>query len=215
MKFISQIHEKQNELTGHIRFHSQSVKNYSRKRLSEIFSYTGSENRVNFPMTVEQYVSLGRLQNYDRAFYKKSLRDDKTIDFAIQECFLDSFKNRSVLNLSGGELQRVALARLIAQDAKIIILDESFSKVDLSFQEKIAQLLKKQSVFGKTVIWVSHDLNYLSTWVDELILINQGKCIASGVPDDVLTRENLKKLYPDVDIKIGLNPETQRKTIYY
>ncbi len=114
-----------------------------------------------------------------------------------------SLRLRKVGTLSGGERQRVALARALAQQARVLFLDETFSQMDPHFQILIARNLKQWALErGSALVLVSHDLNWLFHWSDSLLALHCGKAVAQGPLLETLNETLLKKLYPQLEMKI-------------
>ena len=102
--------------------------------------------------------------------------------------------NENINNLSGGQLQRVLIARALAQNADILLLDEAFSAVDVGAQEDIMQLINSINLDGKTVLIATHDINNLEEKFDEVLCLNR-HCCAFGDPSEVLTEEVIEEMY--------------------
>jgi manganese transport system ATP-binding protein len=105
---------------------------------------------------------------------------------------LVDFKERQIGSLSGGQLQRVFVARAIVQDATVIILDEPFVGIDMSSEQKIMGILKKWSDVGKTIIVVNHDLNKVTQYFDDLVIIQRG-IVAQGPVTETYQMANIQK----------------------
>lgn len=115
-------------------------------------------------------------------------------------------KDRTANSLSGGELQRVMVARALAQDTDILLMDEPISHLDIQHQIQILDLARKlQREKGLTIVIVLHDLNLAAQYCDELILLHNGTIYCSGPVDKVLNEENIREVY-GVDIHIMKNP---------
>lgn len=147
----------------------------------------------DFPITVRECASLGIYKQVG-LFKRLSKEDYKTVDKALEQVGLEAFKNRSIKALSGGQFQRLLLARCLVQDADLIFLDEPFVGIDAVSESLIIQLLKEMVAEGKTVIIVHHDLSKVKYYFDQIILLNK-KVIAYGDVDQVFTKANLKEAY--------------------
>ena len=153
-----------------------------------------------FPFSVREVVSLGRYAHQQGMFSKMSLEDHERIDNALELTGTSHLKDRSVLTLSGGELQRIFLAQVFAQDPKILILDEPTNHLDIQYQIGIFDTLKEWVKGpGRSVIAVVHDLNIVYTYGTKALLLNEGKVHAYGDVAEVLKRENLNEVY-QVDV---------------
>ena len=143
--------------------------------------------------TVEQVVSMGR--------YAFRLDQDTTVgqerrfvSGAIDSLDLGELRTRQIRFLSSGEQQRVAIARVLAQGAPIVLLDEPTTALDIAHRESVMALIEDLSPQGHTVFAVLHDLN-LATHFDQVVLLHEGGIVSSGTPDDVLTSDVLSTVY--------------------
>jgi ABC-type Mn2+/Zn2+ transport system ATPase subunit len=119
---------------------------------------------------------------------------NEKINKALKEVGLLEKINISIKNLSGGQLQRVLIARALAQDSEILLLDEAFSAVDIGAQEDIMQLIDNINLDGKTILIATHDVNNLEEKFDEVLCLNK-HCCAYGDPAEVLTPEVIEEMY--------------------
>jgi iron complex transport system ATP-binding protein len=184
------------EYRGSILLDGKEVSSYTRKSLAKKTALLGQISQVYFPYTVYDTVSLGRYA-YSEGFLKNLSRDDdRVILDIINKLGLDSIKDRMITELSGGQLQRVFLARTLAQDPGIILLDEPTNHLDLKYQiELLRYLIGWVKETGKTVIGAFHDLNMVHFFGDTAALINHGIIAAYGRPGDVLRGEPLREAY--------------------
>ena len=149
------------------------------------------ENHVEFDMTVFDMVMLGRFA-YQRMFHTDKAEDRKIVMEYIREVGLEGYENRYFLSLSGGEKQRTLLARALAQKAPLIILDEPTNHLDIGYQYQIMNILKRQKL---TVLSCIHDLNIAAAYCDEIVLIRKGHVFGVGRPEEMLTDENIYRLF--------------------
>lgn len=149
------------------------------------------ENHVEFDMTVFDMVMLGRFA-YQRMFHTDKAEDRKIVMQYIREVGLEGYENRHFLSLSGGEKQRTLLARALAQKAPLIILDEPTNHLDIGYQYQIMNILKRQKL---TVLACIHDLNIAAVYCDEIVLIQKGRVFGVGRPEEMLTDENIHRLF--------------------
>ncbi len=134
---------------------------------------------------------------------------------AMEDCHCWTYKDQDLATLSGGEKQLVALARAIAQGSKIILLDESFSKMDLHHQSTMGSLLRKLAKEGRTFILVSHDVNLAAEFSDRAVLLVKGSKSAEGKIESVLSDVHFKSAYPEAQIAIGKNPYTGAPQVFF
>ena len=148
---------------------------------------------VGYSYTVEEVVRLG-LYSLKGKETPQALRE--RVENALRTADMAQYRNRSVLQLSGGELQRTFLAQVLVQDPEILLLDEPTNHLDLLCQKEIFELIgtwRKQP--GKAVISVVHDLSLAKKYGTRALLLNHGKCEGTGSAEEVLSRENLNRVY--------------------
>jgi iron complex transport system ATP-binding protein len=122
-------------------------------------------------------------------------------------------KDRLITEISGGERQRVIIAKALAQNPSIILLDEPTSHLDINHQIDVLNLLKKlNSERGTTIILIIHDINLAARYSDDIILLNEGEIIESGNPEDVITAKNIEKAY-NLNAAIEINKYTNTVSI--
>ena len=145
----------------------------------------------NFPTTVEDVVLMGRYVHL--GWLKRPTKLDREIaDAALEEIGLYELRHRQISQLSGGQRQRTFIARAIAQQADIYMMDEPLAGVDKRTEAIIIDFLERSQSEGKTSIVVHHDLNTLSSYFDYLVILNK-ELIASGPLDQVFTKQNLEE----------------------
>ena len=162
-------------------------------------------NHLGYSFTVEEIVRLGRYAYRRTPFSKAESHDEEIIEKALEYTGLSDLASRNCLTLSGGELQRVFLAQLFAQDPQILILDEPTNHLDLVYQKQILDLVK-QWVGGtnRSVISVVHDLSLARAYGNKALLLSKGKVVAEGTPAQVFTDENLNSVY-NMDVRAFLS----------
>ncbi len=157
-------------------------------------------NTQHFSFTSHEVVSLGRYAYQKGLFAKPDEMDEEKISDAFRMTGTEHLKDRSIMTLSGGELQRIFLAAIFAQDPKILILDEPTNHLDIQYQIGIFDTLKEWvKGEGRSVIAVVHDLNIVYSYGAKALLLHRGEVYAYGDVEEVLNRENLKAVY-EVDV---------------
>jgi ABC-type cobalamin/Fe3+-siderophores transport system ATPase subunit len=141
------------------------------------------------PLTVREIVTLGRYP------WRRHSGNSDQVESALAALFLLPFAERSYDQLSGGEKQRVMLARAIAQDTEILLLDEPASALDLKYQIEFYRLLQKLAQQGRCIIMASQDLFLAPQFLDNMILLKNGSVAAEGKPADVLTSNNIRQVF--------------------
>lgn len=160
-------------------------------------SYVEQKSQIDlhFPMTVRECVSLGLYKKVGLFRHLKKSHWAK-VDAVLDEVGLLDYKNKSIKDLSGGQFQRVLLARCLVQDAQTIFLDEPFVGIDMVSEAIIISILKELRQEGRTILVVHHDLSKVETYFDSILLLNK-KLIAYGTIAQVFTGKYLKKAYGD------------------
>ena len=158
-------------------------------------SYVPQKDLINwnFPLSVKQVVEMGITTRKVSSLFNKKKTNDK-IKKALKDVGLEEKINDNIKSLSGGQLQRVLIARALAQDSEILLLDEAFSAVDIGAQEDIMQLINSINLDGKTILIATHDVNNLEEKFDEVLCLNK-HCCAYGDPSEVLTPEVIEEMY--------------------
>lgn len=184
------------EYRGSIKIDGEEVKSFSRKKLSTKVALMSQISQVYFSYTVYEAVSLGRYAHSNSIFNSLSKKDKEIILDSIEKVGLLEIKDKYINELSGGQLQRVFLARTFAQDPEIILLDEPTNHLDLKYQ---IELLKHLSIWAKEnnkiVIAVLHDLNLVHYFSDNVCLVDKGQIVDYGKSVEVFNRSNLKDVY--------------------
>ena len=186
--------------TGEILLAGKSVLRYKPYELARRLGVLMQSHSVSYAYTVGEVVRLGRYAYAPSAFSPRCKEDAAAVDRAIAETGLTPLINQSVLQLSGGELQRVFLAQLFAQNPSLLLLDEPTNHLDLVYQKQTFALLSEWvRVPGRAIVSVVHDLSLAARYGTHALLLNRGKTVAYGEMADVLTRENLARAY-DMDV---------------
>lgn len=189
------------EYKGNITLDSKEISKLNRKDLAKSVALMTQASNIYFPYTVYETVALGRYAHLKGVFSRINKEDDEIILKSITNVGLMDIKDKLISELSGGQLQRVYLARAFAQDPDVILLDEPTNHLDLKCQIEILDYLNKWTKENnKIVVAVLHDLNLVQTFGEKVVMMNNGKIISSGTPKEVLSGEKLKEVY-EVDVK--------------
>lgn len=157
-------------------------------------AYVAQEHEIAWPIPVEAVVALGRTPHRPR-FASLSSSDHTAIEQAMRRMEVDAFRDRAATDLSGGEKARVLIARALAQETPLLLADEPTAGLDPSHQITLMRLFADLAKQGRSVIASLHDLGLAARWCSRLILLDQGRIIADGAPDAVLTAESLGRIY--------------------
>jgi manganese/iron transport system ATP-binding protein len=172
--------------SGSIQIHSEPLEN---DHLCVSYVPQREEVDLRFPITVKEVIMMGRYRQYG-LLGSPSARDNEVVNLALQQLGIQKLAKQSLNELSGGQLQRVFLARALAQEPHILLMDEPFNGVDMSTQEATFQLLADLKQQNVTVLVSTHDLNMAARKFDDIVLLKR-KLIAFGTPSEVLKREHL------------------------
>ncbi len=185
---------------GAVAIDGQTLEVWRRDLLAQKLGYLSQTRTVHWPVTVERLVSLGRLPHRG-PWDGLSDQDRAAISDALKATDTDGLQDRSVTTLSGGELARVLLARVLAGTPEIILADEPVSGLDPGHRIQVVQRFQALARDGRLVIIVLHDLTLASRYCDRLVLLNDGAVVADGSPEDVLTPERVRNIY-DVETRV-------------
>jgi iron complex transport system ATP-binding protein len=192
---------------GSVELFGRSLDSIERRELARTVASVGQENTVAFRFTVLEIVLMGRAPHLG-AFRFESRHDLEIATSALERFDLAHLAGRHVQELSGGERKRVFLARALAQEPKIALLDEPTAFLDLKHVAEIfARFRELSAERGMTVIATLHDLNAAALYADRVLLLSDGASVAYGTPAEVLTAENLERVY-ETKVYVGRNPST-------
>lgn len=179
-----------------INLNNLTLKDFARK-VAIVQQYNSAAGDI----TVRQLVSFGRTPHLH--VLKDTAKDDEEkINWALEVTNLTEYSNREVSRLSGGQRQRVWIAMALAQGTKILFLDEPTTYLDIRYQIEILQLVKRlNKEFSMTVIMVLHDINQAIAYSHEIIGLYDGKVSIQGVPEEVVTRDSMHRLF-GVDLEV-------------
>ncbi|HEY3283440.1 MAG TPA: heme ABC transporter ATP-binding protein [Armatimonadota bacterium] len=192
---------------GSVRLSGRDIHELSPRQIARKVAVVPQSTVVGFDYTAAELVLMGR-SPHQGAWGGESPRDLEVAEQAMRRTSTLHLARRSAGRLSGGELQRVVLARALAQEPSLIILDEPTSHLDLNFQVEILQLLRELNrKDGLTVLVVLHDINLAASFCDRLSLLKGGRVYAEGTPREVVTQETLAAAY-GADVVVLPHPVT-------
>ncbi|KAA3611102.1 MAG: heme ABC transporter ATP-binding protein [Calditrichaeota bacterium] len=198
-------------VNGSILINDQKTTKLDRKHFARTLAYVPQNVDMSFNFAVQDVVAMGRFPHEENLFTKDE-DSKKLVDQALAITGLIPLKNRNFSELSGGEKQRTIIASALVQQTNLLLLDEPTSALDLKHQQEIYRLLKQLGEDeGKTVVTVTHDINLAAQYCDRLILLNNGKIVRDGTPEEVLKFPIIEEVY-GVKVYIDINPFT--KSIY-
>ncbi len=185
---------------GQITIDDTNIKELNRKALARKITILSQNSATYFSFTVFDTVMMGRYPYMNKYLARPSKKDVEVVENALEMVNMTSFRDKEISTLSGGEMQRVYLARAMAQDTQILLLDEPTNHLDVEFQIEILEFVKKWvQKDNRIAITVLHDLNLAKKYSDKILLMARGEKISFGEPNEVLTPQNLLNVY-NVDV---------------
>jgi iron complex transport system ATP-binding protein len=203
---------------GDIRLGGISLGKRSQTEIARLVAVVPQEYAQVFPFSVAETVLMGRFPHRTVRWWSMGIGDETLDDLArVQEAMADtdvlSLTNRLVSDLSGGERQRVMIARALAQEPKILLLDEPTAFLDINHQIEICSLIARlRAERGLTVVLVSHDLNVASQYCDRVLMLKEGRLCRIGSPDETIRPDVLQMIY-GCEVVVDAHPQTGRPRV--
>lgn len=196
---------------GEIRLDGQPVLSYPLKERAKKMSYVSQQPLAAFPLTVQELVALGRYPHEER--FRREAAADQAIEDALRLTDSLSFRKRKFTALSGGERQKVLIARALAQTSNLLLLDEPTVHLDLYFQLEILSSLKRLCSAGRsTVVAVLHDLNLVSLFADKALLLKSGEPVAFGKVGEVVNEGSMRDAF---GVEVTATRDSRSGAVYY
>lgn len=173
---------------GVVYLNGEDVAKTDQKSLARQIGFVSQHGENGYAFTVREAVAMGR-------YAHNGNERDKSVIEAMQGCSIDHLADKLITDLSGGELQRVHLARALAQEGKLLLLDEPVNHLDVKHQRSIMRLLLTLRERGYTIVCVLHDLLLAQIYSDRAIMLKDGAIHATGSADEVFTKDNLQEVY--------------------
>ena len=172
----------------------RNVRDWDRKALARAIGVVSQTERVSFPINVREMVSMGRYPHLG-LLEGEDDKDRHIVREAMEVCDVKNLANRDLSTLSGGESQRVRIARALAQEPTALVLDEPTSSLDIKHTMEILELLKQSVASGLTVILITHGLDLAARFSDRMLLLSEGQVAVEGTPAEVVNEDALAKVY--------------------
>ena len=179
---------------GSVEVAGRPVDAWSRRELARRVGAVSQSESIAFPLSARELVAMGRYPHLG-ALGGEGPDDRAAVEAALERCDVAALRDRDVGTLSGGELQRVRIARALAQEPAALALDEPTSSLDIRHEMSILRLLRRSVDGGMTVLLVTHHLDLAGRFADRMLLLDDGRVAAEGPPDDVLRSEVLTGVY--------------------
>lgn len=190
--------------SGSVHLNDRRLREFSTRELARHRTLVTQNNRVDTPFTVREVVELGR---YPWLRTPEAALSEELIQDAIAECQIADLVDRPFSQLSGGQQARVSLARALAQDTPVILLDEPTAALDIGHTEQMLRILRGRADAGTTIVLVVHDLSLAAAYADRVALMKAGRIQATGAVDEVMTAEALSDTY-DHPVTLVRHPQT-------
>ncbi|QDX94299.1 hypothetical protein C2W64_00286 [Brevibacillus laterosporus] len=207
---LKQVYRTLSPTAGSILLLEKELGRYHQKQLAKELSAVVQETQIQFDFNVYELVMMGR-SPHKSMWESENKHDVALVDRALAQVGLQDKADRSYLSLSGGEKQRVLLARAIVQETDLLLLDEPTNHLDIHHQLGMLHLLKQQQ---KSVLAALHDLNLAAMFCDRLYVLEKGVVVCSGTPQEVLRPDILEQVYK-IQTEVTIHPSTGRVNISY
>ena len=194
---------------GQVFLDEEELRAMSIKESARKMGVVAQHNYYNFEFTVREVVMMGRAP-HKKALERDNAKDYEIVEEALKTVGMEEFAQRSFSTLSGGEQQRVILARALAQQTPCLILDEPTNHLDITHQLQLMRIVKNLSA---TVISAIHDLNIAAMFCDRIYALKEGRIIAQGTPREVLTKDFIRQVY-QVDAEIAKDSSGQMHILF-
>ena len=182
---------------GAVFLDGRPIEEYSYKESARKISVLAQHNYYNFEFSVEDVVMMGRAP-HKRALDRDTKEDYQLVSRCLEMVGMGKFRKRVFSTLSGGEQQRVILARALAQQTPCLILDEPTNHLDIKYQIQLMNLVKS---LDRTIVSAIHDLNIAAMYCNRIYVMKDGQIVATGTPEEVLTPELIYQVY-EVDAEV-------------
>jgi iron complex transport system ATP-binding protein len=179
---------------GEVRVDGTPLGQWTRPALARVLAVVPQGEEVAFPLRVEETVMLGRYARLG-PFAAPGAADRAAVGDALARCDVTAFAGRTIDSLSGGEWQRVRLARALAQEPRVLVLDEPTTSLDVRHEMELFELVRRLVDGGLAGLVITHHINLAARFADRMILLNSGRVAAEGPPAEVLRRETLREVF--------------------
>jgi len=180
---------------GDVYLHNTRLEKYPKKELAKELTYITVAKSVDFNFTVQEMVAMGRYP-YLENFCFLGHKDKEVVDKVIEETKLHDYRHNFFNTLSQGEMQRVVMAKALAQETKFLFLDEPIAHLDIKHQKEIIDILQaRKTQYQQGIVVVSHDINLLARICDRVVLLKDGAVYKVGKADEVMNKGDLEAVF--------------------
>lgn len=190
---------------GWVRLFGQDLRDLTRREIAKAIAVVPQELEVPYAFTAQEMVMMGRTPHV-RPLLGAGQHDRELVGRAIKQVGIDDLATRPFQELSGGERQRVIIAMALAQEPRVLLLDEPTVHLDINHQVEVLELLRRLNrEAGITVLATMHDLNLAALFFERLVLLNRGEVVAEGPPEDVLGEDLVRRVF-GADVRVERHP---------
>ncbi len=200
--------------SGNVEIYGKPIQKYSNIELAKIISYIPQADNYIFDFTVEEIIAMGRRPYLD-TFGILEKKDREVIANVVNLLSLDKIIKRKYLSLSGGERRLVLIARALAQETSVLLMDEPTTYLDLNYKIIFMNKLRELNKMGKTIFLISHDINLVAEYLNRIILLKEGRVICDGLTKNVLNEKNLSEIFNIKDFMIDFNKITGNPNLFF
>jgi len=179
---------------GSVFLDGRPIAQLPRKEIACRITYVPQEQRIDFAFTVEEIVTMGRHPHRGR-FSAPTIRDRNAVNLAMERCDISHLRHRAVTTLSGGEHQRVLVARSLAVEPEFILLDEPTANLDIEHSISVLELCRALARDGQAVALATHDLNAVARFATGVVLVDRGRLVECGGHEEVLNSHNVEAVF--------------------
>ncbi|MFH1094539.1 MAG: ABC transporter ATP-binding protein [Candidatus Omnitrophota bacterium] len=201
-------------LEGNISFEGKDISVMSYREIARYIAVANSDIEAQFDISVEDFVALGRIPHQQPLQLFENSHDLAAIEEALQMTEMISLRTRPLRSLSAGERQMAIIAKALAQEPRLLLLDEPVVHLDISHQGYILDLISRlHREKDLSVIIVLHELNLASEYCDELILLDKGRVVKSGDPHEVIKKQIIEAIYK-TEVVMAKNPVSGKPCVF-
>jgi iron complex transport system ATP-binding protein len=179
---------------GRVTLDDRPLRAWRRQDLAQVIALVPQLEETPFSWRVEEMVTFGRYARLG-ALSPVSREDREAVDRALARCDVAEFRRRRIETLSGGEWQRVRIARALAQEPRLLVLDEPTASLDLGHEMELLELVQRLVREGLAALVITHHLNLAARYADRMLLLDRGRAVAAGTPREVLRPELLATVF--------------------